>query len=103
LALGATAQACEDAKGPGQETELSVEPERYEYVDALRGYAILGVIAVHTAGAIAPASLALQRMATEGARGVQLQAGALGRVLRHAAPRDVRTVRIAARQRLRSV
>lgn len=51
---------------------MGVEPERYAYVDALRGYAILGVVAVHSAGAIAPSSKALQRMANEGARGVQL-------------------------------
>ncbi len=51
---------------------MGAEPERYEYVDALRGYAILGVIAVHTSGAIAPASELLRRMASEGARGVQL-------------------------------
>lgn len=51
---------------------MSAEPERYEYVDALRGYAILGVIAVHTSGAIAPASEPLRRVTSEGARGVQL-------------------------------
>lgn len=51
---------------------MSAEPKRYDYVDALRGYAILGVIAVHSTGTITPASKPLERAALEGARGVQL-------------------------------
>lgn len=49
-----------------------MEIRKYEFVDALRGYAVLGVIAVHAAGVMAWASGPVQRFAVQGARGVQL-------------------------------
>jgi peptidoglycan/LPS O-acetylase OafA/YrhL len=50
----------------------TVEIRKYDFVDALRGYAVLGVIAVHAAGVMAWGSAPLQRFAVHGARGVQL-------------------------------
>ncbi len=45
---------------------------KYDYIDALRGFAILGVIIVHTSHWVNPASDILSKVAVEGARGVQL-------------------------------
>jgi peptidoglycan/LPS O-acetylase OafA/YrhL len=45
---------------------------RLAYIDALRGYAILGVIAVHASQAFPNLDKNIQLLANEGARGVQL-------------------------------
>lgn len=45
---------------------------QYPYIDALRGYAILGVLLVHTAQAVTPSSPLLQRLTSGGLYGVQL-------------------------------
>jgi peptidoglycan/LPS O-acetylase OafA/YrhL len=45
---------------------------RFDYIDALRGYAILGVIAVHTSQLFANLQWPLRLVADQGARGVQL-------------------------------
>ena len=47
-------------------------PNRYAYIDALRGYAILLVIAVHSSGYFSDLSYPVQTLAYQGARGVQL-------------------------------
>ncbi|TDX61916.1 peptidoglycan/LPS O-acetylase OafA/YrhL [Methylosinus sp. sav-2] len=46
--------------------------ERLEYIDALRGYAVLGVIAVHTSQAVIGFDGPLQALASSGRYGVQL-------------------------------
>lgn len=46
--------------------------EKYAYIDALRGWAILGVILVHASHAVEPSSGAMLWGMREGARGVQL-------------------------------
>jgi peptidoglycan/LPS O-acetylase OafA/YrhL len=46
--------------------------KRKEFIDALRGYAILGVICVHVAGAVPPFPAASIQPFNHGARGVQL-------------------------------
>ena len=43
-----------------------------DYIDALRGYAILGVIAVHTSQSVPQLEWPLRLLADQGARGVQL-------------------------------
>ena len=48
------------------------EVQRHDFIDALRGVAILGVILVHSSGAVAPHSPYLQSLMSYGARGVQL-------------------------------
>src|SRR5262245_32766165 len=45
---------------------------RYAYIDALRGYAILGVISVHTSGAVPHLGGRLRDLATSGQYGVHL-------------------------------
>lgn len=45
---------------------------RYPYIDALRGYAILMVIAVHSSQHVSDLSPAVRTLADQGARGVQL-------------------------------
>lgn len=45
---------------------------KYGFIDALRGYAILGVVLVHASGSVTPTSPALQSLMSAGARGVQL-------------------------------
>src|ERR1700674_2488257 len=45
---------------------------RLAYIDALRGYAILGVIAVHASQYLPNMNWTLQQLADQGARGVQL-------------------------------
>lgn len=46
--------------------------KKYDYIDALRGFAILGVILVHSSQWVAPTSVFLSQLVAEGARGVQL-------------------------------
>ena len=48
------------------------DPKKYDFIDALRGIAILGVVLVHSSQAILPNSNALRLLMQEGARGVQL-------------------------------
>lgn len=45
---------------------------KYDYIDALRGFAIMGVVLFHAAQWVAPDSEALALAAYQGARGVQL-------------------------------
>ena len=47
-------------------------PKRYAYIDAMRGYAILMVIAVHSSQYIGDLPDAVRTLADQGARGVQL-------------------------------
>jgi peptidoglycan/LPS O-acetylase OafA/YrhL len=47
-------------------------PHRYAYIDAMRGYAILLVIAVHSSQYFSDLPAAVRTLADEGARGVQL-------------------------------
>lgn len=49
-----------------------MKPNRYAYIDALRGYAILLVIAVHSSQYFADLSFPVRTLADQGARGVQL-------------------------------
>jgi peptidoglycan/LPS O-acetylase OafA/YrhL len=49
-----------------------MEPRRYAYIDALRGYAILMVVMVHTSGAFPDLPQSLAKVLSQGARGVQL-------------------------------
>ncbi len=51
---------------------MASETERLSYIDALRGYAIAGVIVVHVAQYVPQLEWPLAAIATEGARGVQL-------------------------------
>lgn len=50
----------------------SAEPRKFDFVDALRGWAILAVILVHAGGAVTAASSWLLTLMSAGARGVQL-------------------------------
>ena len=52
--------------------ETSSSPRHFDYINALRGYAILMVIAVHTATAFPDLPNWLSKILTQGARGVQL-------------------------------
>lgn len=45
---------------------------KFAFIDALRGYAVLGVLLVHASQHVAPANAALQALMDTGARGVQL-------------------------------
>jgi peptidoglycan/LPS O-acetylase OafA/YrhL len=47
-------------------------PKRYAYIDAIRGYAILLVIAVHSSQYFDDLPVAVRTLADQGARGVQL-------------------------------
>ena len=47
-------------------------PQRYAYIDAMRGYAILLVIAVHSSQYFSDLPYAVRTLADQGARGVQL-------------------------------
>lgn len=51
---------------------MSSPVRHFDFIDSLRGLAILGVMAVHTAQWVQPSSELLQKVAAEGARGVQL-------------------------------
>lgn len=46
--------------------------KKYDFIDALRGMAILGVILVHSSQSVAPTNAKLLWFMSEGARGVQL-------------------------------
>ena len=50
----------------------NIATKRYDYIDALRGFAILGVVLVHTLQLAIPTSDTLVKIVSEGARGVQL-------------------------------
>jgi peptidoglycan/LPS O-acetylase OafA/YrhL len=50
----------------------SVEPNRIRALDALRGWAILGVVAVHSTELVPPKSLFLASLLDHGKKGVQL-------------------------------
>ncbi|MCW5213457.1 acyltransferase [Desulfobulbus sp. TB] len=50
----------------------NIQTTKYEYIDALRGIAILGVVLVHSSQWVAPTASFLTKVAAEGARGVQL-------------------------------
>jgi peptidoglycan/LPS O-acetylase OafA/YrhL len=49
-----------------------VEPKHYDYIDALRGYAILMVLGVHSSQYFTDLSPITKAIADQGARGVQL-------------------------------
>jgi peptidoglycan/LPS O-acetylase OafA/YrhL len=51
---------------------LQLAPKHYDYIDALRGYAILMVIAVHSSQYFSDLSPTTKALADQGARGVQL-------------------------------
>jgi len=53
-------------------SDTSSSPRHFDYIDALRGYAILMVIAVHTSQAIPDIPVAFAKVLNQGARGVQL-------------------------------
>src|SRR5579872_2655088 len=53
-------------------SEISNPPKHFDYIDALRGYAILMVIAVHTSQAFPDLPIELFKVFAQGARGVQL-------------------------------
>ncbi|WP_167631284.1 acyltransferase family protein [Mariprofundus ferrooxydans] len=50
----------------------NVTIRKYDYIDALRGFAIMGVVAVHTSQWVTPSSAFLSTLAHHGQRGVQL-------------------------------
>jgi len=54
------------------EATPQLDIKKYEFIDALRGIAILGVILVHSSQAVAPTNATLLWLMGEGARGVQL-------------------------------
>jgi peptidoglycan/LPS O-acetylase OafA/YrhL len=59
--------------GNRPEAESSrIAPQRYRYIDAMRGYALLGVIAVHAGQNVPALSAPMQRLTATGAFGVQL-------------------------------
>ena len=49
-----------------------LEPTTLDFIDALRGFAIMGVIAVHTIEIVPPHSPLLLNLPHTGTRGVQL-------------------------------
>jgi peptidoglycan/LPS O-acetylase OafA/YrhL len=51
---------------------MSLDVRKYKFIDALRGYAILGVILVHSTQSVTPVSGVLKWIAESGAKGVQL-------------------------------
>lgn len=57
---------------PGATKDRVSNPRRHEYIDALRGLAIVGVLAVHTAQTVPPANNLLRYTMLTGLRGVQL-------------------------------
>jgi hypothetical protein len=50
----------------------AADRDRLSYIDALRGYAILGVIAVHSSQLFPTLEWPVRALADQGARGVQL-------------------------------
>lgn len=46
--------------------------QKYDYISALRGFAILGVVLVHCSNFVHPSSTILSKIAIQGARGIQL-------------------------------
>ena len=56
----------------GSEAMLQSDIIKYDFIDALRGMAILGVILVHSAQLVAPTNATLLWVMGEGARGIQL-------------------------------
>ena len=46
--------------------------KKYDYIDSIRGFAIFGVVLVHSSQWVAPTSSILSSIAAQGARGVQL-------------------------------
>lgn len=51
---------------------LQSDIKKYDFIDALRGIAILGVILVHSSQSVAPTNVTLLWLMGEGAKGVQL-------------------------------
>ena len=51
---------------------MAADTRHLDYIDALRGYAILGVVAVHASIAVPDLEWPLRFLAEQGARGVQL-------------------------------
>ena len=51
---------------------MTQDVQKYGYIDAIRGYAVLGVLLVHSSKFAAPISPALALLMDSGARGVQL-------------------------------
>jgi peptidoglycan/LPS O-acetylase OafA/YrhL len=51
---------------------MSLDVRKYKFVDALRGYAILGVILAHSTQSVPPESGVLKWIAESGSKGVQL-------------------------------
>jgi peptidoglycan/LPS O-acetylase OafA/YrhL len=51
---------------------MKYAPQHFDFVDALRGYAIFAVLVVHTASAVPPTGGTFMRVLEQGARGVQL-------------------------------
>jgi len=51
---------------------MTKDIRKYDFIDALRGYAILGVVAVHSSSFIAPDNAYLQLLMSSGWLGVQL-------------------------------
>src|SRR5512133_787814 len=54
------------------ENKSANSPRKYDFIDALRGLAILGVILLHTSQIIPPDSKLLKLFGDNGAQGVQL-------------------------------
>lgn len=65
----ATMQACEPSTA---DTERGAKTRHLDFIDALRGYAVLGVIAVHVAPLVPALQYPLTKYAHDGAYGVQL-------------------------------
>jgi peptidoglycan/LPS O-acetylase OafA/YrhL len=51
---------------------MTQDIQKYGFIDALRGYAILMVLLVHSSQSVAPINSTLQLLMSDGARGVQL-------------------------------
>ena len=67
-ALARLIAECSQCKGLGMPGSIT----RFRYIDAIRGYAILMVIAVHTSHYFSELSAPLATITAQGARGVQL-------------------------------
>ena len=52
--------------------DKNIVSRKYDYIDSIRGFAILGVVLVHSSQWVAPKSSILSQIASQGARGVQL-------------------------------